>query len=208
MIFVYCKFDNAKFYVKNSSKNVPKVSKMKKITYFLSLFSLLILANSCSPELRPFSSNLLKEGGWSDTDLKKIQFYLSDDVVIRRKLTEGSSEITSGTIKIVKGEKLEEVRIPHGTPGVFLFRVKEDHFAIGFDGSSDKRYLMFGPNPKQRGTYMLLATEWQDKQGKVRYDDKFYFTNPDAVWANLMVDLKKIKHVQVSSNTVKGRKVE
>ena len=181
---------------------------MKKIVQLLPVLGMLLLINACSPELRPFTSNLMKEGGWSDTDLKKIQFYLSDDVVIRRKLTEGSSEITSGTIKIVKGEKLEEVRIPHGTPGVFLFRAKDDHFAIGFDGSSDKRFLMFGPNPKQRGTYVLLASEWQDKQGKVRYENKFYFTNPDAVWANLMVDLRKIKHVQVSSNTVRGRKID
>ena len=181
---------------------------MKKILPFLPLFITLLFAASCGPELRPFTTNLLKEGAWSDTNLKQIQFYLSDDVVIRRKLTEGSSEITSGTIKIVKGEKMEEVRIPHGTPGVFLFRAKDDHFAIGFDGSSDKRYLMFGPNPKQRGTYVLLASEWQDRQGKVRYDDKFYFSNPDAAWANLMVDVKKIKHVEVSSNTVKGRKIE
>ena len=181
---------------------------MKKLINLFSACVLVFLMSSCAKELRPFTANILREGNWSDTELQKIQFYLSDDIVIRRKLTEGSSEITSGTIKIVKGEKMEEVRIPHGTPGVFLFRAKDDHFAIGFDGSSDKRYLMFGPNPKQRGTYVLLASEWQDRQGKVRYDDKFYFSNPDAAWANLMVDVKKIKHVEVSSNTVKGRKIE
>ena len=61
---------------------------------------------------------------------------------------------------------------------------------------------------KQRDAYVLLATEWKDRQGKVRFDDKFYFTNPDGAWANLMVDLRKIKKVEVSSNTVRGRRVE
>lgn len=177
-------------------------------TRFLSIITLIGVVSSCSPELRPFTSNLLKEGEWSDNDLKKIQFYLSNDLVISRALTDGTSEITSGSIKMVKGEKVEEVRIPQGTPGVFLFRSDKDHFAIGFDGASDKRYLMFGPNPKQRGAYVLLASEWKDRQGKVRFDDKFYFTNPDGAWANLMVDLRKIKKVEVTSNTVRGRRVE
>ncbi len=185
-----------------------KVLIMKRIIPYLSILLVAVMAQSCSPDLRPFTHNILQEGGWGDNDLKKIQFYLSDDVVIRRNLTEGSSEITSGTIKIVKGEKVEEVRIKRGTPGVFLFRAKEDNFAIGFDGSSDKRFLMFGANPKQRGTYVLLASEWKDRQGKVRYDDKFYFTDEGGAWANLLVDLKKIRKIEVSSSTARGRKVD
>jgi hypothetical protein len=184
---------------------------MKKITIIKNLFmgfTILSILSSCSPELRPFTSKLLTEGSWSDNELKKIQFYLSDDIVINRVLTEGSSEITSGSIKIVKGEKIEEVRIPRGTPGVFLFRAKEDNFAIGFDANSDKRYLMFGANPKKQGTYVLLASEWKDRQGKVRFDDKFYFTDTNSAWANLMVDLRKIRKVEVASRTVKGRRVD
>jgi hypothetical protein len=181
---------------------------MKRIIQCLGILGIAIALQSCGPELRPFTRNVLQEGGWSDNDLKKIQFYLSDDVVIRRNLTEGSSEITSGTIKIMKGVKVEEVRIRRGTPGVYLFKAKEDNFAIGFDGSSDKRFLMFGPNPKQRGTYVLLASEWKDRQGKVRYDDKFYFTDEGGALANLLVDLKKIKKVEVNSSTVRGRKVD
>jgi hypothetical protein len=175
---------------------------------FLIIITLFGLFASCSPELRPFTSNILREGNWDDNELKKIQFYLSDDIVISRALTKGSSEITSGAIKIVNGEKVEEVRIPRGTPGVFLFRAKDDNFAIGFDATSDQRFLMFGSNPKKRGTYVLLASEWKDRQGKVRFDDKFYFTNPDAALSNLMVDYRKIRKVEVSSNTVSGRKVK
>ncbi len=181
---------------------------MAKLLQFLSIFIVVATLTSCSPDLRPFTTNLLKEGGWRDNDLKKIQFYVSEDIVIRRKISDGSSEITSGTIKIVKGVRVEEVRIRRGTPGIFLFRVKDDKFAVSFDGSSDKRYLMFGANPKRKGEYVLLASEWQDKQGKVRYDDKFYFTDGESAWASLLVDLKKFRKVEVSTNTARGRKVE
>jgi hypothetical protein len=92
---------------------------MTKSLQFLSIFIIVSTLTACGPELRPFSTKLLNEGGWRDNDLKKIQFYVSEDVVIRRKITDGSSEITSGTIKMVKGVRVEEVRIKRGTPGVF-----------------------------------------------------------------------------------------
>jgi hypothetical protein len=172
------------------------------------VLSLMFFMSSCSPQLSTFNSKMLKEGKWSDNELKRIQFYLSDDIVIYRKVTEGASEITSGQIKIVRGEKIEEVRIKAGTPGVFLFRAKEENFAIGFDQGSDKRYLMFGPNPKRADSYVLLASEWENRAGKVRYDDKFYFTNSESALASLMVDYSKIRRQEVSTNTAGGRRVE
>jgi hypothetical protein len=180
---------------------------MKKQAFKIIAFLFLLVTVGCSRELRPFTANILQEGGWSDTDLQKIQFYLSDDIVIRRNLTEGSSEITSGTIKIVKGRKVEEVRIKRGTPGTFLFRANKDNFAIGFDANSDKRFLMFGANPKRQGSYVLLASEWKDRLGKVRYDDRFYFAEEESALAGLLVDLRKIQKVEINSRVENGRKV-
>jgi hypothetical protein len=182
---------------------------MKKLIHFFYAAALIIFLSSCSSELRIFTSNILQEGRWSDTELGKIQFYLSDDIVIRRNLIEGANEISSGgAIKIVKGEKVEEVRIPRGTPGVFLFRANEDHFAIGFDAANDKRYLMFGPNPKRQGSYVLLASEWKNRFGKVRYDNRFFFTDEPSAMAALLVDLRKIRKVEINSKTESGRRVE
>jgi hypothetical protein len=175
----------------------------------IQIFTLLLAftAIGCSPELRPFTSNVLQEGGWSDSDLQKVQFYLSDDIVIRRNLVEGTSAITSGTIKIVKGEKVEEVRIKRGTPGTFLFRAGKNNFAVGFDAASDKRYLMFGANPRRQGSYVLLASEWKDRFGKVRYDDRFYFADEQSAASGLLVDLRKIQRLEITSRTESGRKV-
>jgi hypothetical protein len=182
---------------------------MKNLVNLFCAFALLLFFTSCSRELRPFTANILREGNWSDTELSKIQFYLSEDIVIRRKLTEGANEISSGgSIKIFKGEKVEEVRIPHGTPGVFLFRAGDNHFAVGFDATNDKRYLMFGPNPKRQGSYVLLASEWKNQLGKVRYDDRFFFTDEPSAWSSLLVDVRKIKSVEVTSKTERGRRVQ
>jgi hypothetical protein len=169
----------------------------------------LIGFSSCNTRLTPFSEDLYHENGWSDDDLKRIQFYLSEDIILRRGVSEGSSTISSGKIKIVNGKKIEETKIKKGTPGVFLFRPKDDRFAVSFE-SGDKSFLIFGPSEKKDGMYTLRAAEWdQDKgQGEVTYNGKKYYTPSKSAYATLMVDLKKAGSSTVKSRTAKGRTVK
>jgi hypothetical protein len=93
------------------------------------------------------------------------------------------------------------------TPGVFVFSPKEKRFAISFE-DSDARFLMFGPNPKAGNKYVLLASEWKNRRGKVQYDDKTWRVSADDAVSSLLVDLKKVRKVSVSSRTAGGRKVD
>lgn len=170
------------------------------------LFIGLFLA-SCSPRLTPFTQSLYEESNWTKADLKKIQFYLSEDIKLKRSLSGGTSEIINGKIKIENGREIEEVIIPKMTPGVFVFSPKEKRFAISFE-DSDARFLMFGPNPRRSNRYVLLASEWKGRTGKVKYDDKTWRVDADDAIANLLVDLKKIRKTTVSSRTAGGRKID
>ena len=163
--------------------------------------------SSCSPQLSVFSSKLYEEQKWSDDELKKIQFYLSDDLTIYRYLDEeGSSTITSGEIKIVDGRKTEQVYFKSGTPGVFLFRPKDDHFAVSFESKDDAHYLTFGPNPKYGGQYMLLASEWDKRSGKVTYAGKKFYTSSNVI-PRLLVNLKKTSYYKTEGRTAGGRTI-
>ena len=178
--------------------------------YLSAIFLLnLFLLGSCSPKLTPFTQDLYDENGWTDGDLEKIQFYLSEDIILRRGVTKGYSSISSGKIKIVNGKKIEETKIRKGTPGVFLFRPKEDRFAISFE-TGDKKFLIFGPSQKNNGKYTLRAAEWdkEKRQGQVTYDDKKYYTPSKSAYATLMVDLKKVGNSSIKSRTAKGRTVK
>ncbi|MEM6317914.1 MAG: hypothetical protein AAF960_09595 [Bacteroidota bacterium] len=167
----------------------------------------LFFFTSCSPKLSPFSQRLIDQNGWSEDELQQIQFYLSDDIVLKRDFTRGSSEIVSGEIKMVNGREVEQVRIAKGTPGILLFQPKSNRMAVSFESGSDKRYLMFGPNPKRGKNYVLLASDWKNRRGKVRYDGKTYYTDPDSALATLMVDLKRSGRTSVKSRSAKGRKI-
>ncbi|MCB0530203.1 MAG: hypothetical protein KDC61_23860 [Saprospiraceae bacterium] len=171
---------------------------------FLSAASLFA---SCSPQLSVFNNKLYEDQNWSDDDLRRIQFYLSDDLTIYRYLDDdNATTIASGEIKIVDGRKTEQVHFKEGTPGVFLFRPKEDHFAISFENKDDSYFLTFGPNPRYGGQYMLLASEWDKRRGKVNYAGQKFFTASDEI-PRLLVNLKKSSYRKTEVRTASGRSV-
>ena len=166
----------------------------------------MLIITSCAPTLTPFTSRLYEKYNWNDDQLKRIQFYLSQDIVLKRDFDKASgTEFNKGSIKIVDGKKIEQIVIPRGTPGVFIFKPNEKKFAISFEADNDKKFLMFGPNPKRGGEFVLLASDWEGKNGIVTYDGKEYVTDVSAAWANLLVDLKKSRNLSIENRTVKGR---
>ena len=176
----------------------------------ISLFSLLAigLLSSCSPQLSPFDRKLYETQDWSDSELKRIQFYLSQDLTLFRYLDEeGGTTITSGQIKMVDGRKTEQIFFPQRTPGVFLFRPKDEHFAVSFEDKGDTYYLTFGPNPKYGGQYMLLATEWDRKTGKVTYAGKKFYTSSAEI-PRLLVNLKRESRNTTEGRTAGGRTIK
>ena len=117
------------------------------------------------------------------------------------------SQITDGEITVIDGQKLEEVVIKKGTAGVLLFQPKANRLAISFDAKDDSKFLMFGPNPKANDRYMLLASEWDRQRGKVTYGDKKYWINANQLLASLLIDIKKINKVDITSDNPTGRTI-
>lgn len=184
---------------------------MKKVNFIIPVIAMLtILISSCSPKLTPFTERLYNENGWTDAELKKIQFYVSDNIVLRRQASKGVSKIDHGEIKIIDGKRVEEIVIKKGTPGVFLFQPREDRFAISFESREfDDPYLIFGPSKRNRGRYTLRAKDWNNNNGnaKLTYDSKTYYTPTKSAYSVLLVDLKRVKDTKVKSRTAKGRTV-
>ena len=182
---------------------------MKNLKLLLFLFIGLTFMTSCSDKLTPFTERLYQEQGWSDSELKKIQFYTSEDITLFRELSQGDSKIVSGEIKIRNGRKVDEVKIKKGTPGIFLFKPKEDKFAISFESDGDDKFLIFGASERRGGRYQLLAKDWKRRgYGKVTYAGSEYRINSESAYASLLVDLDRKRSTKVKSRTARGRTVD
>lgn len=182
---------------------------MKNLKLLMFLFVGLTFLTSCSDKLTPFTQRLYEEQGWSEAELKKIQFYTSDDITLFRELNQGDSKIVSGEIKIRNGKKVDEVKIRKGTPGVLLFQPKEDKFAISFESDDDEKFLIFGASERRGGRYQLLAKDWKKRgYGKVVYAGNNYRVSSESAYAALLVDLDRKRSTKVKSRTARGRTVD
>lgn len=181
---------------------------MKKyIKTFLLGFLTLLAISSCSPKMSTFSKSLYEENKWTDQQLSRIQFFLSEDIVLWRSLRKGEVEITSGKVKLVNGEKVEEIVFERGTPGIFIKRKKDNHFAVSFEDGPDTRYLVFGPNNSPQGDYSLLAIHWKGRQGLIKYDGlKWHTTNKGNI-AKLLIDIKEINERSTQQRKAGGRRI-
>ncbi len=175
--------------------------------YFVLFAGCVLVLSSCSPNLTPFTQKLYEEQNWQESDLKQIQFYVSEDIILQRKYVEGETRIQEGKIRSVNGEKIEELIFPKGTPCIYLFSPKSNRFAISFEQSEPPKFLMFGPNPKFGNRYVLLGKEWDRNMGTISYNESSWYTPSNSAYAGLLVDMKKARSLQKSSRVVKGVRV-
>ncbi len=178
---------------------------MKNIV-ILTIVSLTFSLTSCSKKLTYFSERLQKEYNWSENELERIQFYVSQDIRLYKSSSSGNSRIEGGKIKVKDNSRINEVLIKRGTPGTLVFSPNEKRFAVSFENDDDN-FLMFGPSAKNNGRYTLLAKDWQRNNGIITYGGQEYRTNSESAYAALMVDIKKAKNSTVKRKTAKGRTV-
>jgi len=173
--------------------------------YFL-LFLGIAMSTSCSQKLKYFTEDLYDRYDWTEADLRRIQFYVSQDIVLYRNKSDNNTKIRKGQIRVESERDVEEVVIKKGTPGVFVNSPSSNHFAIAFDNDRD-HYLMFGPNSKAEGRFLLMAKNWDKRKGEISYGNKVYETTSESAYAALMVDIKGARKTNYNSKTAGGRRV-
>jgi hypothetical protein len=110
----------------------------------LPALALLALGTGCGRTLIPFTAELRAEHRLTDADVKNLQFYLSDDITLRRELESGSRQVTGNhRLLLVSGKTVEEVTVAGGTPGVAV-SVTEERIAVSFDPGSSLTFSTTG----------------------------------------------------------------
>jgi hypothetical protein len=180
---------------------------MKNLIWSFWIFAL-VFVTSCGPRYSALTNNLVTDFDLNDATLKKVQFYVSEDIILRRGVTTGKADIKGGVLRTHKGRKVEEICIKRGTPGVFLYRKEDNQLAISFESSkgTDDRYLLFGLNKTYDNRYVLLASDWKSGIGYIQYDGRQY--EVEASKAFLMVDLRREQETEAKRRKANGRRID
>lgn len=111
------------------------------------LAATLLAATGCASQV-PFTHELRTQHDLSTEDLQHLQFYVSDDIVLRREVRTKDRTIDDGRLRLHAGKQVEEVVIHEGTPGVAV-AVGSSAIVISFDDASN---LVFAVRDGVRAT--------------------------------------------------------
>jgi hypothetical protein len=166
----------------------------------LTVLVLLVLIIAGCARTVTFSHSMRERIHLLDDDLKKVQFYVSEKIVIKREFVNWSSEINREHDLRQEGNHfLETVIINTDTPGIVV-EANEDELHVSFEPDPNF-YLVFcqGCSGKQKDSdlYTLYSYKVKGREiepvedsrlfDKVSPDAKFYFTeygNQDFLIAN------------------------
>ena len=183
--------------------------------YFLPAVIFVFISASCGsskssgPSYVPFTADLKETLERSNVDLKKVQFYVDEKLVLTRDLGSETAQVSSGVVKLENGRYINEVIIPAFTPGI-VERSAPDGLYISFE--KDNNYLKFGRGTNLAGNYYTLyGRKWQNGTAEVTYQNQVYRVScascGHAGSAKLLVKKSQLDNWNKKTKVVEGRRV-
>ena len=158
----------------------------------------------------PFTRELKQRLERDNVDLKQVQFYIDQKVVMSRNLGNEKVEVHSGVVKFSNGEYINEVIVPAFTPGI-CESTDNEKLMISFEkGNND---LAFGlGSGYSANEYVIYGFDWKNGSAMVNFDNSRFrarcATCPDLAMAKLVVRKSEIDRVEKKTRVLQGRTVD
>lgn len=178
----------------------------------------ILIAGSLTACKVTFTSSVRSTIEAKELDLKKIQYYNSQKIILRRILTSEEAGIASGKVSIQNGLRIEEIQIKKNTPGV-CDKILDRELHIRFEENKGQ-YLVFKQGPY--GDYRL-ESDWTTKndyksgsseytffntyKGQVQYGDEIYYISTSTL-PKLKIKKSESSSVSKQTRVATGVKVE
>jgi hypothetical protein len=121
--------------------------------------------------------------------VRNLQFYVSEDITLRREIESGGRQVTSGhKLLVVSGKTIEEVVIPEKTPGVAT-KVTATSIFVSFEPGTSLEFMVKGarlgglsrvraPSPEPRFERALLGQTFATPPNPFPGDSRPRATSP------------------------------
>ncbi len=175
---------------------------------YLVILALGIVLTSCGTKV-PFTNEIKEEFGLdAETQLKKVQFYISQTIVLQRVKSSGSQGTAENGVLVTNRNKEEDrITIQAQTPAVFESYGKTGEMTIRFEVGQG-RVLTFNVRQENATAKYYLVAAWDmNRGGELTYGNEKYTIQSSAGNAYLMVMLKKLQKTKRRDRVVKGMRV-
>lgn len=183
------------------------------------------IVSGCSPKMAPqtttvannansyapFTKLLKQRMEHENIDLKKVQFYVDQTLVLSRTVGSEKGTVNNGQVEFNNAQALNEVTIPAYTPGV-LEHISGDSLFISFDQPGNT--LVFSALYANE-YFSLSSPSWYGGIASVKYDNQSYQVRCDGCGSAVNAHLAVKKAEQINPNkpsnvnrTIMGRNVK
>jgi hypothetical protein len=157
----------------------------------------------------PFTRDLKLKLEKDNIDLKQVQFYVDQKLILSRNLGDQKVEVHSGVVKLENGKFINEVIVPAFTPGV-CEGAENDKLMVSFEKGNNN--LAFGPGSGYTfNDYVLYGTEWRNGTAAVTFDSNKFRARcgscQDVASATLVIKKSELDKIERKTRTLKGRTV-
>ena len=170
---------------------------------------------SCKSE---FTSELRKTVESKGINLKKIQYYNSETIELKRIMTSKETKTSDGDIVMEEGRKIEMIIIEKGTMGtcesstgnslVVRFEPGQGNVLTFKSRGGLGYYELFTQDPKKDVDDETNDMFWSNTYGKVQYGGKEFMTTSTFGRPKLMIKKKDSKKTQIKKRKASGMKVQ
>ncbi len=189
---------------------------MKTILKSVLVLAFLGILSGCSSSRRmskayvPFTSQMKQRLERDSIDIKKVQFYIDQKLILSRYLDNEKAEVHSGKVRLENGKYINEVIIPPFTPGV-CEDIQSGNLMISFEKGSSDLGFGFGSG-YTANTYVLYGYDWKNGTAVVNFDNKKFrvrcATCPDFAMTRLLIKKNVVDKVEKKTHVLSGNKVE
>ena len=173
---------------------------------FIPFFTLGLMILSCGTKV-PVTNELKEQYDLNEKNMKIVQFYTSQTIILQKSKTSGSQGASEGKLVTSKNSEQNRIIIPSNTKCVFDSYGKNGEVFIRFEVGVGKT-LQFSIRPGQSSGKYYLDANWKpDLGGEISYGNETFYATPDSGSAYLMVVLKKLNKTKRKDRVVKGMKI-
>ena len=161
-------------------------------------------------KLIPFTQELYSKLYQYGLDIKKVQFFIDQKIVLSRVLDSAKASVSSGIIRFQSGRYINEIIIPAQTPCV-LENYDSESLDVSFEAGNNT--IKFVTNqPGSIEYYIFSGVNWENGTAEVTYDNNVYratcLSCSNLTQVRLAVKQADLDKIFKNTRTLQGRKVE
>lgn len=164
---------------------------------------MIIFLASCHNKI-PFTYDVKTKLELNDLDVRRVQFYNSEKIVLRRILPINEAKVNHGEVRIENGKLVDEIIINEETPGICR-EYGEYDLDVSFE-PGNRKTINFRLN-KMTKTFDIYVEQQSNNAGEIVYDSLIYFLEPSKKRPLLLIR-KDDKYIyQLNQRILKGQLV-